>query len=95
MSEIYNKAASDNGEVVYQGKTFALLAQAELTNRIFPGWWGDARDGEEYISEWSASAIGEDGEEYVVVWQFDVVKGQEPEDDVKLPWNEIHEVIPA
>lgn len=95
MSEIYSKAASDNGEVVYQGKTFALLAQAELTNRIFPGWWGDATFGEEYISEWSAPAIGEDGEEYVVVWRFLAIKGQKAEDDSFWPWNEIHEVIPA
>lgn len=74
---IYTENANRHGEVSYQGKTFALLAQAEPTNRVFPGWWGDAREGEEYIQEWSAPAIGQDGEEYVTIWQCDAVKGQD------------------
>lgn len=93
--KIYADAAAEFGEITFQGQQYALVFQAQLTNRVFDGWWGDARGGEEYVSEWSAPAIGTDGNEYVVRWQFDAVKGQEPEDDGDWPWDEIHEVIPA
>lgn len=90
--DIYNKYASENGEIIYQGKCYALMANAEPTNREFAGGWQPyLKDGDEYISEWSAPAIGEDGEEYVVVWQFDAVKGQEPEIDA-WPWYKVYDV---
>lgn len=55
------------------------------TNRVFPGWHGDAKDGEEYQSEWDCLARDEDGEEYRIIWQFTLVKGGEPEADC-LDW---------
>lgn len=92
-NNIFIKAASENGEIVFQGKRYALLETASLTNRLFDGGWQPhLQDGDEYISEWSAPAIGEDGEEYVVVWRFDAVKGQEPEDDSNWPWGNVHSV---
>lgn len=92
---IYSESAERHGEVVHRGAHYALLDQANLTNRMFPGWWGAAQAGDEYTSEWSAPAIGEDGEEYVVRWQFDAVRGQEPEDDSCWPWDRISEVMVA
>lgn len=58
------------------------------TNRVFPGWWGDAlQDGDDYWSEWACRATDSDGNEYQIVWQFPAVKGQEPEDD-EWPWDD-------
>jgi len=51
------------------------------TNRVFPGWFGDARMGEKYWSEWQCYAVNTDGERYKIVWLFPAVKGAEPEDD--------------
>lgn len=94
INDIYATAARENGEIIFQGKHYALLAQAALTNRLFDGGWNPyLRHGEEYISEWSAPAIGQDGEEYIIVWRFSAVKGQEPEDNSNWPWGEIYEVI--
>ena len=93
--KIYADAAAQYGEISHQGQRYALTFQAQLTNRVFDGWFGGVSEGEEYISEWSAPAIGQDGEEYVVRWQFDAIKGEEPKDDGDWPWDEVHEVIPA
>ena len=51
------------------------------TNRVFSGWFGDARMGEKYWSEWQCYAVNTDGERYKIVWLFPAVKGAEPEDD--------------
>lgn len=93
--KIYADAADQYGEITYQGERYALTFTAQPTNRVFSGWFGDAREGEEYTSEWSAPAMGQDGEEYVVRWRFDAIKGQEPEDNGDWPWDEVSEVIPA
>lgn len=69
--------------------TFWLTSQAELSNRVFDGWWGDAEEGEPYTAEWSCPAIDMDGNEYEIVWQFDEVKGQEREPDA-YPWDVDH-----
>lgn len=58
-----------------------------LTNRVFPGWWGDVSDGEEYQSEWACYAEDKDGERYKIVWMFPAVKGDEPEDGGDWPWD--------
>lgn len=90
---IYTNAASQYGEISFKGKSYALLETASLTNRLFDGGWTpELQEGDEYISEWSAPAIGQDGEEYVVTWKFDAVKGQEPEDDSNWPWGKVHSV---
>lgn len=80
--------------VSYQGKNYKLIGDISATNRVFSGWWGDAKNGEEYIAEYSAPAVGDDGEEYVIRWQFDVIKGDEPEDDT-LDWENVYQVIAA
>lgn len=85
---LYAQSAAQYGEVRYAGKRYALIEVAVLTNRVFTGWFGDAADGEEYVSEWAANAIGMDGNQYVVKWQFDLIRGEEPEDDSNLPWDD-------
>lgn len=89
---LYDQFAAKHGTVEFKGKHYALIDKAELTNRLFMGWWGDAYEGDEYVSEFSAPAMGQDGCEYCVLWQFDVVKGQEPDDDT-LPWQIVHNVV--
>ena len=84
---LYDQFAAKHGTVQFEGKHYALIDKAELTNMIFPDWWGDAREGEEYLSEWHASAMGQDGYDYVVTWRFETVKGEEPEDDSDWPWD--------
>lgn len=58
-----------------------------LSNYVFPGWHGDAAEGEEYTSQWQVYAEGSDGERYLITWDFPAVKGQEPEDDGDWPWD--------
>lgn len=78
--------ANKNGTVDFEGRAYALKWQAELTNRVFTGWWGDAAAGEKYIVEFDAPAIDEDGNEYLVVWHFNDVKGEETDDCGSYPW---------
>ena len=82
------------GTVEFGGKEYALMAQAEFTNRLFAGGFQDAETGEEYTTEYSAPALGDDGYEYVVTWQFDVIKGDEPADE-DHDWDDVHAVIAA
>ena len=82
------------GSVEFGGKKYALMAQAEFTNRLFAGGFQDAETGEEYTTEYSARAMGEDGYEYFVRWQFDVVKGDEPADE-DHDWDDVESVIAA
>lgn len=87
----YQAAAAQYGTVIYDGQEYALLEPAQLSNRVFPGWWGDAIEEEpEYTSEWQAQAIDGEGNRHYVVWQFDAVKYQEPEDDSNWPWDDEH-----
>lgn len=88
----YNRAVSVAVDVVeLAGKKYAVISQPELSNRIFPGWWGDADQGEEYMSEWVAPAISQDGHNVAIVWRFDEVKGLERgENDYE--WDAVHNV---
>lgn len=66
------------GTVVFEGTEYTLTDQADYTNRVYPGWWGDAQEGEEYTVEFGCPAVDEAGNIYRVTWQFEVVKGEEP-----------------
>ena len=91
----FNRFKVDNGGIEFEGKSYALVNQAELSNRVFHGWWGDASDGEQYTTEWSAPVMGEDGFDYIVVWQFDETKGAEPEDTSCYDWDSVYDVKSA
>lgn len=58
-----------------------------LSNREFPGWFGDASEGEKYYSEWVCCAKDEYDNSYEIYWTFPTVKGEEPEDD-EWPWED-------
>jgi hypothetical protein len=73
------------------GRELHVVQQAELTNRVFPGWFGDAKEGEEYTAEYFLVAEDADGERYVIVYQFDEAKGEEDDPDT-LPWDEISRI---
>lgn len=75
----------DYGSVTYEGVSYRLQEQAEQTCRVFPGWWGDAKAGERYLSEWFAPALSPDGEKVTVYWQFEQIRGNEQEPD-SLDW---------
>lgn len=74
-------------EYEINGKTITTDDECFLTNRVFPGWWGDAKEGESYISEWACNATDESGEPCRVIYQFPAVKGEEPDDD-GWPWED-------
>lgn len=80
------------GVFTFEGKEYALLRDAMLTNRVFPGWYGDANDGEEYVTEFDAPAIDSEGNSCRVVWRFNVVKGDEPIDDGDHDWDDVADV---
>lgn len=87
---------NDYGIVTYHGKEYRVVEQATLSNRVFPGCFSDAEEGERYISEYVARAVDLRGSEYKVTWQFQEVKFQEQEDESLLPWDNryITSVIP-
>lgn len=58
------------------------------TNSVFPGWFGDAEDGDEYWDQWKADGHY-NGSDYRLIFSFRVTKGAEPQDD-DLPWDEDH-----
>lgn len=87
--DLAHRYGTVNVEVKGLELTFWLTSQAELSNRVFGGWWGDAQEGEPYTAEWSCPAIDMDGNEYEIAWQFDEVKGQEREPDA-YPWDVDH-----
>lgn len=80
----------DYRTITYKNRTFTLLEQATLTNRVFDYWYGDAQYGEAYISEWAALAEDEHGISCRVYFHFDAIKGQEWEDDSNWAWDEEH-----
>jgi hypothetical protein len=80
--------STNYGKVNFNGKTYRLDNQAELTNRVFPGWWGDAEEGESYTAEWAADAADEQGQDCKVVWQWQEIKGEELEDAGNYPWDD-------
>jgi hypothetical protein len=93
MTKIYGTPEyAKFGFVPYNGITYQLTNQAELTNRVFPGWWGDVTAGEEYTSEWSAAGCDADDNEVVVTWQFDLVRNEEPEPDT-YDWGSPSKVV--
>lgn len=91
---IFEQYASQFGTVTFNGKTYALINDASRTNSVFPGWFGDAAEGEEYIDDWSAAGIDADGNKVVIRWQFCQVRGEEVADD-ELDWDRPYDVICA
>jgi len=79
----------DFGSVTFEDNVYTLTDAANFSNRPFVGWFGDALLGEEYTTEFSASALDPSGNEYRVYWQFDTVKGAEREID-RYPWGDEH-----
>ncbi|MDD2749140.1 MAG: hypothetical protein PHX24_03555 [Acidithiobacillus sp.] len=72
------------------GKWYAV-DQADYSNRVFPRWWGDAKEDEYYLAEWCAQAITKNGEKYMIFWQFDEVKGHESSPD-DYDWEKIDRI---
>jgi len=91
---IFETFAAQFGTVTLNSKIYALINDASRTNSVFPGWFGDAVEGEEYIDDWSAAGIDADGNEVVICWQFDQVRGEEVADD-ELAWDHPCDVICA
>jgi len=48
----------------------------------------EAADGEQYLQRWKAMGEDKDGIEYTVRWVFEVIKGDEQDDD-ELQWDEV------
>lgn len=66
-------------------------SQAELTNRVFPGWFGDALEGEHYTAEYALDGWDTDGHPVTIYYHFDLVKGDYwPESEDQLPWDDAH-----
>lgn len=63
--------------VIFEDRAYWPKQAPMLTGRAFPGWWGEARDGELYISEWSAAAIDAKGAEVILVWRWTERRGEE------------------
>jgi len=63
-----------------------------LTDREFPGWWGNADDGDTYISQWVCDAVGHDRCNYQIIFEFPAVKGDEPDDD-GWPWGDASFIV--
>jgi hypothetical protein len=82
----YKESSKEFGEVEFENRTYALTQQAYSSCRTFPGSWHDANEEETYIDEWCAGAIDKDGNKYEVTWQWDMIKGDEPEDGSNYPW---------
>ncbi len=88
----YASAAKEFGEVAIGGKKIALTQQAEFTNRVFPGWFGDAAQGENYTAEYAAAGIDAEGNDYLVTWQFGETKGEETDDVSNYDWTDPHSI---
>lgn len=92
--ESYPGDKPEYGTVTFDGVEYVLDSIAEYSNRVFPGWWGDADEGESYVAEFSAAAHDSEGNDYAVYWQFAEIKGQEPEDLGLYPWQDVNRVVP-
>lgn len=73
--------------VIFNNFRYTLDTDATLTNRVFPGWFGDAEEGEHYTAEYSATATLLNGDTVEIIWQFDEIKGQEKEDEGGYDWD--------
>lgn len=79
-----------NKQQIKNGRVLELVSNdlCSPSNGVFPGWCGDAKDGEEYTSVWIEYARDADGNKYQITWQFPVIKGEEPEDEGEWPWHD-------
>lgn len=73
------------GSYEFEGKTYYATRQMEYTDRVFPGSWHDAEEGETYIQEWSAPGYDEEGNDVEIFMAFEQVKGEEVEGE-NLDW---------
>lgn len=74
------------GSYEFEGKTYYAARQMEYTNRVFPGCYNDAKDGDEYTSEWSTPGYDENGNRVEIYMEFEEVKGEEVEPE-NLDWS--------
>lgn len=70
------------GETFYENKLITLDSVADFTNRLMPFLpYHEAREGDRYCFEVSASGHDEDKNKCTVYWEFEAVKGAELELD--------------
>jgi hypothetical protein len=71
---------NNHGPIIdYNDITLSLTDQAVPTSAALDCPRRDT--GQEYLSEWTAPAIGSDGNNYIVTWRFWTAKDEEPEDN--------------
>lgn len=83
------------GSVTYQGKTYVLLEEADMTNRVLGGIYtdyNDAEDGETYDFEMKAKAADESGTECTVYWIFQDIKGEDGKDLDEFDYDMVNRV---
>lgn len=85
---------SNFGTINQDGNEYTLTQEADYSNRVFPGWYGDAQEGESYTAEFSAAAVDANGDTHRVYWQFDEVKGQERADAGSYDWSDVAFIRP-
>ena len=76
---------------IFKGESYWIDTEKDIypSNRVFPGWWGDAKEGETYYAEYIGIATKEN-KFYDIYWQFLIIKGCEPEDESDYPWDNEH-----
>lgn len=92
----YIKNSSKYGEVIHSERYYALVDQADYTNRLLPSGYtnyNDAKDGEPYDFEMSANAIDRNGNEYTAYWMFEGIKGEDDPELDTYDYDDIDRVI--
>lgn len=86
--------ANKYGSYDFEGKTYYATAYMDYSNDVFPGWYGDAEEGEEYTDEFSAPGVDERGNAVIIYMRFNVVRGEEPEDLSNYDWyKDAHRIL--
>lgn len=75
------------GSYQFEGRTYYATRQMEFTNRGFLGCFGEAEEGEEYVSEYSAPGYDENGNPVEIFMMFTEIKGEEA-DPENLDWSQ-------
>jgi hypothetical protein len=80
------KAARDYGTATFEGETYTLTSDPDLTNRVLNEYAYQGKDEESDMLEFSARGVDKDGEEVMVYWIHDVP--HELEDMSDLDWSD-------
>lgn len=72
--------------VTFKNQTYTIDGEGYPTCAVFAHSIHSAADGETYTDQWQDRGTDSHGNRVIITWEWEMVRGEEPEDGGDYPW---------